>query len=103
MTSKVIGSITALLGWPSCRDGATALSSGEIDGKVAGVVEPRRLARPDIDGGFRMLDDGGSVPGKPCRHVQPLKDRGFGPGERRRLENAPPSGFRRGNRARFAD
>src|ERR1700688_4651255 len=98
MTSKVIGSITALLGWPSCRDVVIALSSGEIDGKVTGVIEPRRLARPDIDGGFRMLDDGGPAHGKPCRHVQPLQDRGFGPSECRRLENAPPSGFRRGDR-----
>src|ERR1700722_9416618 len=102
MTSKVIGSIAEPLGWPSCRDVVIARSSGEIDGKVTGVIEPRRLAGPDIDGGFRMLDDRRSAHGKPCRHIQPLEDRGVGPGECRRLKNAPPSGFRRGDGAGFA-
>src|ERR1700730_740656 len=98
ITSKVIGSIAAVpRDWPFCRDVVIARSSAEIDGKVAGVIEPRGLAEPDIDGGFRMLDDRGAGHAKSRRHVEPLKDRRFGPGECRRLENAPACGFRRGD------
>src|SRR5271156_4694113 len=88
ITSKVIGSIAALRDRASSRGVFIALSSGEIDGKIAGIVEPCGLAGSDIDGGFRMLDDGGTGHAKPCRHIQPLEDRGLCPRQRCRLENA---------------
>ena len=62
----------------------------EIDGKIAGIVEPRALAWPDIDRRFRMLDHGRAAGAKSGRHVQPLEDGGVGPGERRRFENCSP-------------
>src|SRR4029077_10596414 len=75
----------------------------EIDGKIAGVVEPRALAWPDIDRRFRMLDHGRAAGAKSGRHVQPLEDGGLGPGERRRLENAAAFRFWRERCARLAD
>src|SRR5580658_8674586 len=95
ITSKVIGSIAAPLSdWLACPDLVITRPSAQIDGKVAGIVKPRSLAGPDIDGGFGMLDDRGAGHAESRRHVQPLEDRGVGPGERGRFENTPAPGLR---------
>src|SRR5579883_815338 len=79
ITSKVIGSMPALAERAFGCGVSMGAPSVKIDGKIAGVVEPRRLAGSDIDGGLRMLDHGRTAHAQSRRDVRPLQHLGLGP------------------------
>src|SRR5579863_504950 len=73
ITSKVIGSIEALLrDWPG-RGAFIVDASSQIDGEIAGIVQLRGLAGPDVDRSFRMFDDDRAGDSEAGGHFEPFK------------------------------